>query len=81
MNMYIQEPYKIKIMNKLFKTLRQNKVTKNKVAEITGLSVPTVRKYLKEPDLFSVKNGRHILKHLKLRNYEYTFGELFNIEE
>tara|TARA_R110000824_G_scaffold279433_1_gene467647 strand:+ start:2962 stop:3201 length:240 start_codon:yes stop_codon:yes gene_type:complete len=79
--MYIQEPYKIKIMNKLFKTLRQNKVTKNKVAEITGLSVPTVRKYLKEPDLFSVRNGRNILKHLKSRNYEQTFGELFNIEE
>tara|TARA_R100001594_G_C4019451_1_gene258825 strand:- start:964 stop:1176 length:213 start_codon:yes stop_codon:yes gene_type:complete len=68
-------------MSKLFKTLKQNKVTKNKVGEITGLSIPTVRKYLKDPDLFSVGDGKSILKHLKEKNYEYTFGELFNIEE
>tara|TARA_R100000781_G_scaffold102383_1_gene65887 strand:- start:34 stop:246 length:213 start_codon:yes stop_codon:yes gene_type:complete len=68
-------------MSKLFKTLRQNKVTKNKVGEITGLSIPTVRKYLKDPDLFSVGDGKNILKHLKEKNYEYTFGELFNTEE
>ena len=68
-------------MSKLFKTLKQNKVTKNKVGEITGLSIPTVRKYLKKHDLFSVGDGKNIIKHLKEKNYEYTFGELFNIEE
>ena len=62
-------------MSKLFKTLKQSKVTK------TGLSIPTVRKYLKNPDLFSVGDGKNILKHLKNKNYEYTFRELFNIEE
>tara|TARA_R110002020_G_scaffold170483_2_gene360202 strand:+ start:2841 stop:3047 length:207 start_codon:yes stop_codon:yes gene_type:complete len=68
-------------MSKLFKTLKQNKVTKNKVGYITGLSIPTVRKYLKNPDLFSVGDGKNIIKHLKEQNYEYTFRELFNIEE
>jgi predicted transcriptional regulator len=68
-------------MSKLLKTLKEYKVTKNTVAYITGLSVPTVRKYLKEPDLFSVKSGKVLIKHLKSKNYEQTFGELFNIEE
>jgi predicted transcriptional regulator len=68
-------------MTKLFKTLKQNKVTKNKVGEITGLSIPTVRKYLRNPDLFSVGDGKNIVKHLNKQNYEYTFGELFNIKE
>jgi len=68
-------------MSKLFKTLKQSKVTKNKVGDITGLSIPTVRKYLKNPDLFSVGDGKNILKHLNEKNYEYTFGELFNIKE
>ena len=68
-------------MSKLFKTLKQSKVTKNKGGDITGLSIPTVRKYLKNPDLFSVGDGKNILKHLKNKDYEYTFGELFNIEE
>ena len=52
-------------MSKLFKTLKQSKVTKNKVGDITGLSIPTVRKYLKNPDLFSVGDGKNIIKHLK----------------
>ena len=33
-------------MNLLLKTMKQNKLTKNRVSEITGLSVPTVRKYV-----------------------------------
>jgi len=68
-------------MSKLTKTLKACKITRNSIADITGLSVPTVRKYLKEPDLFSVKNGKDLIKHLKSRNYEYTFRELFNIKE
>tara|TARA_R100000008_G_C3578299_1_gene166685 strand:+ start:1186 stop:1392 length:207 start_codon:yes stop_codon:yes gene_type:complete len=68
-------------MSKLFKTLKKSKVTKNKVGDITGLSIPTVRKYLKDPDLFSVRDGKNIVKHLKSKNYEYTFRELFNTEE
>ena len=68
-------------MSKLFKTLKQSKVTKNKVGDITGLSIPTVRKYLKNPDLFSVGDGKNIVKHLKENDYEYTFRELFNIKE
>ena len=68
-------------MRKLFRTLKQNKITKNKVGEITGLSIPTVRKYLKNPDLFSVGDGKSIVEHLNEKNYEYTFGELFNIKE
>tara|TARA_R100000329_G_scaffold150415_2_gene143288 strand:- start:1585 stop:1824 length:240 start_codon:yes stop_codon:yes gene_type:complete len=79
--MYIQEHYKIKTMSKLLRTLKQNKITKNKVGEITGLSIPTVRKYLKNPDLFSVGDGKIIIKHLKNKDYEYTFAELFNIKE
>ena len=65
-------------MSKLFRTLKQNKITKNKVGEITGLSIPTVRKYLKNPDLFSVGDGTTIVEHLHKQNYAYTFGELFN---
>ena len=52
-------------MSKLLGTLKQNKITKNKVVDITGLSIPTVRKYLKNPDLFSVGDGKIIIKHLK----------------
>ena len=51
------------------------------MGEITGLSIPTVRKYLKNPDLFSVGDGKIIIKHLKNKDYEYTFAELFNIKE
>ena len=68
-------------MSKLLRILKEHKVTKNTVAKITGLSVPTVRKYLKEPDLFYVKSGKILTKHLKSKNYEQTFRELFNIKE
>ena len=68
-------------MSTLLKTLKTCKVTKNKVADVTGLSVPTVRKYLKQPDLFSIKNCKDLVNHLKSKDYEYTIRELFNIKE
>tara|TARA_R100000329_G_scaffold71093_1_gene62026 strand:- start:2113 stop:2319 length:207 start_codon:yes stop_codon:yes gene_type:complete len=68
-------------MSKLLKTMKENKVTRKEVGKITGLSLPTLRKYLKSPDLFSCRNANQIMKKLKTENYEETFRKLFNIEK
>jgi predicted transcriptional regulator len=67
-------------MNTLLKTMKENKLTRNKVSKITGISLPTLRKYLKSPELFPCKSANQIMKQLKIENYEETFRVLFNIK-
>lgn len=67
-------------MNTLLKTMKENKLTRNEVSKITGISLPTLRKYLKSPELFPCKNANQIMKQLKIENYEETFRMLFNIK-
>tara|TARA_R100000742_G_C4251810_1_gene70057 strand:- start:337 stop:543 length:207 start_codon:yes stop_codon:yes gene_type:complete len=68
-------------MSKLLKTMKENKITRKEVGYITGLSLPTLRKYLKSPDLFSCRSANQIMKKLKTEDYEETFRKLFNIEK
>tara|TARA_R100000008_G_C3547389_1_gene148354 strand:+ start:459 stop:650 length:192 start_codon:yes stop_codon:yes gene_type:complete len=63
-------------MNLLLKTMKQNKLTKNRVSEITGLSVPTVRKYVNKPGLFPVRNAKQIADLMNME-HEYALMELF----
>lgn len=67
-------------MNTLLKTMKENKLTRNEVSKITGISLPTLRKYLKSPELFPCKSASQIMKQLKIENYEETFRMLFNIK-
>jgi|TARA_R100001086_G_scaffold67436_4_gene31590 predicted transcriptional regulator len=67
-------------MNTLTRTMKENKVTRKEISKITGLSLPTLRKYLKSPELFPCKNANQIMKKLKTENYEETFRKLFNIK-
>ena len=67
-------------MSKLLKTMKENKITRKEVGHITGLSLPTLRKYLKSPDLFSCRSANKIMKKLKTEDYEETFRKLFNIK-
>ena len=60
----------------LLETMKQNKLTKNRVSEITGLSVPTVRKYVNRPGLFPVRNAKQIAEELGMM-HEYALMELF----
>lgn len=68
-------------MSRLIKTMKENKLTRNEVGKITGLSLPTLRKYLQSPELFSCKSANQIMKKLKTEDYEETFRKLFNIKE
>ena len=63
-------------MNKLIEEMRLKNLTRNKVSATTGLSKPTVRKYLKEPELFPVKSARVINNLLNVED-DYGFKELF----
>jgi len=67
-------------MSKLIKTMKENKITRKEVSRITGLSLPTLRKYLKSPELFPCKNADQIMKQIKTENYAETFRKLFNLE-
>ena len=68
-------------MSRLIKTMKENKLTRKEVGKITGLSLPTLRKYLKSPELFPCKSANQIMKKLKTEDYEETFRKLFNIKE
>ena len=68
-------------MSRLIKTMKENKLTRKEVGKITGLSLPTLRKYLKSPELFPCKSANQIMKKLKTEDYEETFRKLFNIEK
>ena len=57
-------------MNTLTRTMKENKVTRKEISKITGLSLPTLRKYLKSPELFPCKNADQIMKKLKTENTE-----------
>jgi predicted transcriptional regulator len=60
----------------LLQTMKRNKLTKNRVSKITGLSVPTVRKYVNEPGLFPVRNAKQIAEELGMM-HEHALMELF----
>lgn len=57
------KPLKQNKMNKLIKEMADKNISRNKLSSEIGISKPTVRKYLKQPDLFSVKRLE------KLQNY------------
>tara|TARA_R100000742_G_C4234404_1_gene55301 strand:+ start:42 stop:236 length:195 start_codon:yes stop_codon:yes gene_type:complete len=63
-------------MNKLIKEMAEKNISRNKLSSEIGISKPTVRKYLKQPDLFSVKKAREIAELLKVDN-DYAFEKLF----
>ena len=63
-------------MNKLIKEMANKNISRNKLSSEIGVSKPTVRKYLKQPDLFSVKNAREIALLLKV-DTNYAFEKLF----
>lgn len=63
-------------MNKLIKEMSQKNISRNKLSSEIGISKPTVRKYLKQPDLFSVKKAREIANLLNVDN-DYAFEKLF----
>ena len=51
-------------------------LSRNKLSEMTDISLPTLRKYLNEPTLFSVKQAKKINKILEVSD-EYGFKSLF----
>ena len=79
MNIYTKDyykPLKQNKMNKLIKEMANKNISRNKLSSEIGVSKPTVRKYLKQPDLFSVKNAREIALLLKV-DTNYAFEKLF----
>ena len=70
------EPIKTKKMNKLLKEMAEKNISRNRLSSEIGISKPTVRKYLKQPDLFSVKKAREIAELLNVEN-DYAFEKLF----
>mgnify|MGYP003140575365 CR=1 FL=1 len=67
---------KQKKMNKLLKEMAEKNISRNRLSSEIGISKPTVRKYLKQPDLFSVKKAREIAELLNVEN-DYAFEKLF----
>ena len=79
MNTYTKDYYKLlkqNKMNKLIKEMANKNISRNKLSSEIGISKPTVRKYLKQPDLFSVKKAREIAELLNVDN-DYAFEKLF----
>ena len=70
------KPLKQNKMNKLIKEMADKNISRNKLSSEIGISKPTVRKYLKQPDLFSVKSAREIALLLKV-DTNYAFEKLF----
>ena len=54
-------------MNTLTKTMKQNKITRKEVSKLTGISLPTLRKYMRSPELFPCKSANQIMKKTKNR--------------
>ena len=63
-------------MNKLLTEMAEKNISRNRLSSEIGISKPTVRKYLKQPDLFSVKKAREIAELLNVEN-DYAFEKLF----
>ena len=79
MNIYTKDyykPLKQNKMNKLIKEMANKNISRNKLSSEIGISKPTVRKYLKQPDLFSVKKAREIAELLNV-DTNYAFEKLF----
>ena len=70
------KPLKQNKMNKLIKEMANKNISRNKLSSEIGISKPTVRKYLKQPDLFSVKKAREIAELLNV-DTNYAFEKLF----
>ena len=70
------KPLKQNKMNKLIKEMADKNISRNKLSSEIGISKPTVRKYLKQPDLFSVKKAREIAELLNV-DTNYAFEKLF----
>ena len=70
------KPLKQNKMNKLIKEMADKNISRNKLSSEIGISKPTVRKYLKQPDLFSVKKAREIAELINV-DTNYAFEKLF----
>ena len=70
------KPLKQNKMNKLIKEMADKNISRNKLSSEIGISKPTVRKYLKQPDLFSVKKAREIAELLNV-DTNFAFEKLF----
>jgi transcriptional regulator with XRE-family HTH domain len=71
--------YKNKIMrkeNELTAEMQLKGMSRNKLSKMTDISLPTLRKYLNEPTLFSVRQARMINKILDVSD-DYGFKSLF----
>jgi transcriptional regulator with XRE-family HTH domain len=71
--------YKNKIMRKengLTAEMQLKGMSRNKLSKMTDISLPTLRKYLNEPTLFSVRQARMINKILNVSD-DYGFKSLF----
>ena len=51
-------------------------ISRNKLSKMTDISLPTLRKYLNEPSLFSVKQARRINKIMNVSD-DYGFQKMF----
>ncbi len=51
-------------------------ISRNKLSKMTDISLPTLRKYLNEPSLFSVKQARKINKIMDVSD-DYGFKKMF----
>lgn len=51
-------------------------ISRNKLSKMTDISLPTLRKYLNEPSLFSVKQARKINKIMNVSD-DYGFQKMF----
>lgn len=79
MNLLGKMNYKNKIMRKengLTAEMDCKGLSRNKLSKMTDISLPTLRKYLNEPTLFSVKQARKINKILEVSD-EYGFRKMF----
>jgi hypothetical protein len=71
--------YKNKIMRKengLTAEMQLKGISRNKLSKMTDISLPTLRKYLNEPSLFSVKQARKINKIMDVSD-DYGFKKMF----
>jgi len=62
--------------NGLTTHMHQKGVSRNQLSKLTNISLPTLRKYLNDPTLFSVKQARNINKILEVSD-DYGFRNMF----
>jgi len=62
--------------NKLTSEMSNKGLSRNQLSKMTDISLPTLRKYLNDPTLFSVKQAREINKILEVSD-DYGFRNMF----